>query len=190
MNFTINIHKVCNKTQPIVNPYDILPKECWKEVDAYSDYLVSQNGDVYSKITCKLLKHHILNSGYALVTLYKDKFGKNYLVHRLVAENFIKNPNNDIYTDIDHIDGNKTNNNIANLRWCTHRVNSIIRDSKSVAICDSFGNIKQQYKNLNDLSVAIKMSLRTLNRKLRNIPKDKVIKVNNTSWSVCYIKLL
>ena len=71
MNFTINIHKVCNKTQPIVNPYDILPKEYWKEVDAYSDYLVSQNGDVYSKITCKLLKHHILNSGYALVTLYK-----------------------------------------------------------------------------------------------------------------------
>ena len=162
MNFTINIHKVRNKTQPIINPYDILPKECWKEVDSYSDYLVSQNGDVYSKITCKLLKYHILNSGYALVTLYKDKFGKNYLVHRLVAESFIKNPNNNIYTDIDHIDGNKTNNNIANLRWCTHRVNSIIRDSKPVTICDSFGNIKQQYKNLNDLSVAIKRSLRIL----------------------------
>ena len=48
--------------------------------------------------------------------LYKDKNRKNCTVHRLVAKAFLENPNN--YPEINHIDGNPTNNDITNLEWC------------------------------------------------------------------------
>ena len=59
--------------------------------------------------------------GYPMVRLSKK--GKLYTktIHRIVAEAFISNPNN--YRVINHIDGNKTNNNIKNLEWCTQKHN-------------------------------------------------------------------
>lgn len=47
--------------------------------------------------------------------------GKTNYIHRLVAQTFIPNPDN--LTDVDHIDGDKDNNNVENLRWCTHKQN-------------------------------------------------------------------
>lgn len=47
--------------------------------------------------------------------------GKVTLLHRLVAEAYLENPQN--LRDVDHIDGDKTNNNIENLRWCSHSDN-------------------------------------------------------------------
>ena len=56
----------------------------------------------------------------------RDDSGKfvkqvRYSVHKLVAETFISNPNN--YTEVDHIDRNKQNNKVSNLRWVTHQEN-------------------------------------------------------------------
>ena len=57
---------------------------------------------------------------YAMIE-YPDGKKKNYLVHRLVAEYFLPNPDN--LPCINHIDGNKLNNHVSNLEWCTYQYN-------------------------------------------------------------------
>lgn len=97
-----------------------------KRIKNYEDYSVDENGNVYSyKWNRKhLIKPWVDSKGnYLLVTLQKqDKTGKtNLLVHRLVAQAFLNNPNN--LPEIDHIDKNCKNNNVNNLRWCDRKFN-------------------------------------------------------------------
>ena len=72
------------------------------------------------KIEPKKRKEKILKTGgkrYEIVVLYKNKKPKTFPIHKLVAEYFLENPNN--YYCVNHKDGNKLNNNIENLEWCT-----------------------------------------------------------------------
>ena len=92
-------------------------------------YEIDENGNVYSLPRLKKtpttqylskerkLKPYNNGYGYLLVDMRKD--GKRYmrLVHRLVAETFLPNPQN--LPQINHIDGNKMNNKLENLEWCT-----------------------------------------------------------------------
>ena len=84
-------------------------------------YEADANGDIFSLISNKKLKPNYLSSGYAQYSLRKN--GRRHLMlgHRLIALTFIPNPNN--YPVINHIDENKTNNNVNNLEWCTHSYN-------------------------------------------------------------------
>lgn len=61
--------------------------------------------------------------GYPIISLSKNGKLKTKTIHRLVAETFIPNPNN--YKVINHIDCDKTNNNVNNLEWCTQKHNII-----------------------------------------------------------------
>lgn len=67
------------------------------------------------------LKLHQDNRGYLHVRLRKDNRHKNFLVSRLVAQAFIPNPLN--LPQVNHIDGNKLNNHVLNLEWCTNGEN-------------------------------------------------------------------
>lgn len=110
-------------------------KEIWKDIVGYEGlYQVSNCGRVKSlekevihkrygtyKLKEKILKQYVEKLGYVRVGLYKNCKIKHFLLHRLIAEAFIPNPYNKPY--IDHIDGNPKNNNIDNLRWCTHKEN-------------------------------------------------------------------
>lgn len=62
-----------------------------------------------------------ISDGYEYVTLRLNHKKRSFRVHRLVAEAFVPNPNN--LPEVNHIDGNKTNNKSTNLEWCSHRDN-------------------------------------------------------------------
>lgn len=85
-------------------------------------YEISNTGQVRSVRTGRILKPEINNSGYCKIGLSKDGIRKKVFVHRLVGNAFIPNPKKK--PQIDHIDGNKLNNRVDNLRWVTGKENS------------------------------------------------------------------
>lgn len=100
-------------------------EENWKWIDGYEGlYKISNFGRVcsYWYNNIRLLKLHKINGGYYQVQLTNTQGCKSYLIHRLVAQAFIKNPNN--YNQINHIDEDKSNNRADNLEWCDSKYNS------------------------------------------------------------------
>ena len=112
-------------------------QEEWKDVVGYEEYfMVSDHGKVYSKRTNKVLKSTVSKTGYyTIATKIGGRGGKNlcFKIHRLVASAFLNEPKqhhkefaedsfyNVVY--VNHIDGNKLNNHISNLEWCTNNEN-------------------------------------------------------------------
>ena len=96
-------------------------KEVWRDIKDYEGlYKISSKGKVFSLKTNKLMKINKCGE-YDYVALYKNSKKKIQKIHRLVAENFIENPNN--LECINHKDENKRNNRVYNLEWCTKKYN-------------------------------------------------------------------
>jgi hypothetical protein len=111
-------------------------KEIWKDIKGYEGlYQVSNLGKVKSLnryITNKNNKQQYYNGkmlsgnirhGYLKLTLSKDNIQKTIPIHILVAKTFIPNPENK--PEVNHIDGNKSNNCVNNLEWCTRSENEL-----------------------------------------------------------------
>lgn len=96
--------------------------EIWKEIPYANNYEVSTLGNVRNKRTNHIVKQRIGRDGrYLVVDLYTNGKRLYKRVHRLVADTFLDNPNG--FSDVNHIDGNRLNNTLANLEYCSHLSN-------------------------------------------------------------------
>lgn len=135
-----------------------LEGEIWKDVIGYEElYMVSSFGRVMFKrrfrnngnggylMPPKLCHLMETKFGYLQARLWENNKEKKCYVHRLVATSHIPNPNN--YPIIDHIDTNKKNNNVSNLRWCTSSMNALNPITRKRNSLSKIGNRKMILAN-------------------------------------------
>ncbi len=121
-----------------------LSKEIWKDTEVNS-YQISNLGNIQGPKTNTMSTN---NSGYYCKSLYSG--GKRVIryIHRLVAIAFIDNPNN--YKEVNHIDGDKTNNHVDNLEWVTRSMNmKHAYDNGLIKVPIMFGKDNPSYKHGN-----------------------------------------
>lgn len=118
----------------------------WAKKSFEERYIIYPDGRIYSNITKRFLKPSILN-GYAVVRINN----KQTYVHKIIAEKFIPNLNN--YTEINHIDENKLNNNVDNLEWCNRKHNIRHSLSKKVYCYNYNGELIKVYDTTTDTKV-------------------------------------
>ena len=97
------------------------------EINGYENYLIYEDGRVWSKKRNKFRKSCMTN-GYLRIGLCKNGKNKYFLVHRLIALYYIPNHNN--YLEVDHINRIKTDNRLENLRWVNLSEQSLNRNHK------------------------------------------------------------
>lgn len=111
--------------------------EVWRPIKINQKYSVSSLGRI--KSNNKILKQTMCKNGYLYVSL-----GRKYkcIVHRLVAENFLENPKR----EVNHIDGNKLNNNLLNLEWVSSSENKLHLYSNKKGKYIYFDKITNKYR--------------------------------------------
>ena len=90
----------------------------------YANYIIYSDGRIWSKNRRKFLTYKITRDGYARTQLFSgNQKYKNFNFHRIITEVFIPNPENKPF--VNHKDGNRINNCVDNLEWCTQQENII-----------------------------------------------------------------
>ena len=95
--------------------------EIWKDIDDYPNYQVSNLGRVKNKTADRILKPFLVGQGYYCVALYRNNVSRFHYIHRLVGSAFLDKCEDKPV--INHKDGNRTNNIVSNLEWCTQSEN-------------------------------------------------------------------
>ncbi|MEG0775633.1 HNH endonuclease [Clostridium sp.] len=86
------------------------------------NYAVSENGDIYSMSSKKIMKPYVTDKGYMKISLVNNGTKRTFSIHRLVM--LTHNPiENHSELEVNHKDGNKLNNNLGNLEWCSRDAN-------------------------------------------------------------------
>lgn len=150
-------------------------QEEWRDVIGYEGYYIVSNTGKIKRIkkmpgtSCKILKQ-TYSYGYSHVNLSKQNTLKRIRVHKIVCQAFLDNPNNK--KSINHIDNNRSNNNLSNLEWCTAKENY---EHSRIQGRNTRGE-KQHSSKLNEESVKeIKKS------KLNNAELGRKFNVNKSS---------
>lgn len=125
-------------------------EEIWKDIRGYEGlYQVSDLGRV--RRGNKLLHLNTNTYGYKHITLCKNNVPKTVVVHKLVADAFIENPQSK--PQINHKDGNKENNTVANLEWITqgdnnrHAIITKLRKARKILLVDGEDNTIREFNN-------------------------------------------
>lgn len=163
--------------------------ELWKDINGYEGlYQISNKGkirklrfinNICNKEKIFELTPQIINSGYQKVMLYKNGEYKNALVHRLVAEAFVENPDNKKI--VNHKDGDKTNNYADNLEWVTHGENMTHAYKNGLAYSAAKGRFGADSKKSIRVNMLDKTSEKVLNQFGSLIDAAHYIGVNKSS---------
>lgn len=121
---------------------DIKIKKKGKIHDFTGLYRVNTHGDIWSYTKNCLITAKRNTNGYLKVALAKNGCKSSFLIHRIVAEVFIPNPDN--LPEVNHIDEDKTNNSVNNLEWCNHKYN-LNHGTASKRIAEKQSKIIQQF---------------------------------------------
>lgn len=135
-------------------------KEEWIPIEGYEGYYeISSLGRVYSIRRNIILKNKISPTGYARVNLSVNGIAKHHAVHRLVANAFIKNPDNK--PTVNHINENKLDNSVENLEWATNAEQNV--HGTRIERVKAHTNYKK--RNIDYKQVAAKHNYKELNKK-------------------------
>ncbi len=122
--------------------------------------------DEFGNVTCRNNKLSVTTNknGYCSVETNIDGKRKRYYVHRLVAKAFLLNPND--YTDVNHVDGNKQNNHVNNLEWCSRSHNlkhayklGLKKSVSQILTIEDVRYIKENPKNMSRKELAEKFEV-------------------------------
>lgn len=153
-----------------------LEEEIWKEIQGYEGlYAVSSKGRVKNIMSGKVLKNKIDGAGYLAVGLK----GKNYNIHRLMAQAFIPNPDN--LPQVHHKDENKLNNVISNLEWVSASKNvrhSIYKQSFRINQYTLGGEFIKTWDSLHQIERETGLKRQTISK----VCKGKQTHAYNYKW--------
>ncbi len=151
--------------------------KAYKEINGFDfTYFISDCGDVQKVHNRKLtiLKVYDNGIGYKMVSMKQNKKYKMIYVHRLVAQCFLENENELKCNEVNHIDGNKSNNHFKNLEWCTraqnmkHAADNGLMGKRSIYFGKKVININtgEIYETAKDASIISGIKYKTLLPKL------------------------
>ena len=144
-----------------------------KFIEIVPNYCINKKGEIKNLKTKRILKFTISHNGYFKTNVMINGKITTIFPHRLVAQAFIPNPNN--LPCVNHKDGNKQNNCVDNLEWCSYSENMkhavknglLVNKGKSVLQKDLKGNVLARYKSCREASKQFN-------------PKN-----NSSIWKVC-----
>lgn len=158
--------------------------EEWMVIYGFEEYDVSNHGRIRSwkSGNPEILKPHIGKEGYCTISLYDVKEQSVKRVHRLVALAFIPNPENK--SEVNHKDGDKSNNRIGNLEWCTKSENEL--HAYKIGLKNAKGGNNGRSK-LNEFQVRVIRKCNNLSHvelgKIFNISRPVITLIkNNKIW--------
>lgn len=166
-----------------------------------TNYFITEDGKCYNNKTGKYLKgqENVKNGYFSFNLTLPDGSKKRYLAHRLVAKVFIPNDNPKEKTEVNHIDGNKLNNCVDNLKWVTpsenqrHVVENELRKFDHVYCFNKNKELVAEYKNIPEACKAVGLSYsmiyQELNKEIKSLSggfywsKEKEIKETKQYFS-------
>jgi hypothetical protein len=144
-----------------------------EKILGFEKYYIGTDGTVLNFDTKRILKQCTLRNGYKTVCLSNGKFKRVFYVHRLVALAFIPNKHNK--PCIDHINNDKSDNSITNLRWCSYSENCYNRTRK----CNARNKYKWVYPYGKDkFYVIITIDKQKINLGVFDNEKEAVMSAN------------
>ena len=149
-----------------------------------SRFEISQSGIIRNVKTKYIKSQYVSDTGYYMITISKNNKSKPYRVHRLLANNFIENPKK--LKEVNHIDGNKLNNDLSNLEWVSYFGN--MQHAFSTGLANNTG-VKNGMAKLNERKVReikelLKQGISQYKiAKKYNVSRSAILKIHlNKTW--------